>query len=38
MLVELGLLAATVVALAAAISILRYSGHRFAKSKQPKTD
>jgi hypothetical protein len=38
MLVELGLLAATVVALAAAISILRYSGHRFATSKQPKTE
>ena len=34
MLVELGLLAATVVALAAAISILRYSGHKYAKSKQ----
>jgi membrane protein DedA with SNARE-associated domain len=29
MLVELGLLAATVVALAAAIAILRYSSHRY---------
>lgn len=36
MLVELGLLAATVVALAAAISILRYSAHKFAQSKQLK--
>jgi cell division protein FtsL len=33
MLVELGLLAATVVALAVAISILRYSAHRYAKSR-----
>jgi len=33
MLVELGLLAATVVALAVAISILRYSAHKYAKSK-----
>jgi Phosphate-starvation-inducible E family len=33
MLVELGLLAATVVALAAAISILRYSAHKYAKSR-----
>ncbi len=38
MLVELGLLAATVVALAAAISILRYSAHKYAKSKQLETD
>ena len=34
MLVELGLLAATVVALAGAISILRYSAHRYVKAKQ----
>ena len=33
MLVELGLLAATVVALAIAISILRYSAHKYAKSR-----
>ena len=33
MLVELGLLAATVVALAVAISILRYSAHKYAKSR-----
>lgn len=38
MLVELGLLAATVVALAVAISILRYSAHKYAKSKQLKMD
>jgi hypothetical protein len=38
MLVELGLLAATVVALAAAISILRYSAHKYAKSKQLEMD
>ena len=34
MLVELGLLAATVVALAAAIAILRYSAHRYVNAKQ----
>jgi membrane protein DedA with SNARE-associated domain len=33
-LVELGLLAATVVALAIAIWILRYSAHKFAQAKQ----
>jgi len=33
-LVELGLLAATVVALAVAIWILRYSAHKYVKSKQ----
>jgi ABC-type anion transport system duplicated permease subunit len=38
MLEELGLLAATVVALAAAISILRYSAHKYAKSKQLRMD
>jgi hypothetical protein len=38
MLVELGLLAGTVVALAAAISILRYSAHKYAKSKQLEMD
>jgi hypothetical protein len=36
-LVELGLLAATVVALAAAIWILRYS-HRYVKARQPESD
>jgi phosphate-starvation-inducible protein E len=36
MLVELGLLAATVVALAAAICILRYTSHKFSRS--PRTD
>jgi phosphate-starvation-inducible protein E len=34
LLVELGLLAATVVALAGAIWILRYSAHRYVKAKQ----
>jgi phosphate-starvation-inducible protein E len=38
MLVELGLLAATVVALAAAIWILRYSAHRYLKAKQIESD
>jgi phosphate-starvation-inducible protein E len=38
MLVELGLLAGTVVALAAAISILRYSAHKYAKPKQLEMD
>lgn len=37
-LVELGLLAATVVALAAAIWIFRYSAHRSAKAPQVKTE
>jgi hypothetical protein len=35
MLVELGLLAATVVALATAIWIFRYSAHKYVKSRQP---
>ncbi len=38
MLVELGLLAATVVALAAAIWILRYSAHKYLKAKQIESD
>ena len=38
MLVELGLLAATVVALAAAIWILRYSAHKYVKTQQVESD
>ena len=38
MLVELGLLAATVVALAGAIWILRYSAHKFVKSQPVESD
>jgi phosphate-starvation-inducible protein E len=38
MLVELGLLAATVVALASAIWIFRYSAHKYAKSQQLEHD
>jgi hypothetical protein len=38
MLVELGLLAATVVALASAIWILRYSAHRYVKAQQAESE
>jgi hypothetical protein len=38
MLVELGLLAATVVALALAIGILRYSSHKYVKTPQTESD
>ena len=38
MLVELGLLAATVVALAGAICILRYSAHKFVKPQQAESE
>ena len=37
-LVELGLLAATVVALAVAIWILRYSAHRYVRSRTPQNE
>ena len=38
MLVELGLLAATVVALASAIWIFRYTAHRYAKAQQGESE